>query len=49
MLKLQDVRERMLGAGLEVAGNTPEAFAVFVKNDLAHWADVIRQTGVKVE
>lgn len=49
VLKLQDVRERMLGAGLEVAGNTPEAFAVFVKNDLAHWADVIRQTGVKVE
>lgn len=49
VLKLQDVRERMLGAGLEVAGNTPEEFAVFVKTDTAHWADVITQTGVKVE
>lgn len=48
-LALPDVRERMLGAGLEVAGNTPEEFAVFVKTDLAHWANAIRQTGVKAE
>jgi len=49
VLKLQDVRERMLGAGLEVAGNTPEAFAVFVKTDLAHWASLIKQAGMRAE
>ena len=48
-LALPDVRERMLGAGLEVAGNTPEQFANFVKTDLAHWASLIKQAGIRAE
>ena len=48
-LALPDVRERMLGAGLETVGNTPEEFAAFVKTDLAHWAKLIEQTGIRAE
>jgi tripartite-type tricarboxylate transporter receptor subunit TctC len=48
-LALPDVRERMLGAGLEAVGNTPEEFAAFVKTDLQHWARLIEQTGIRAE
>jgi tripartite-type tricarboxylate transporter receptor subunit TctC len=48
-LALPDVRERMLGAGLEAAGNTPVEFASFVKTDLQHWARLIEQTGIRAE
>jgi tripartite-type tricarboxylate transporter receptor subunit TctC len=48
-LELPDVRQRMSALGLEPAGGTPEAFGDFVKNDIARWARVIRQSGVRVE
>lgn len=49
VLKLADVRERMLVAGLEPVGTTPEAFGAFVKSDLAHWTQLIKQTGIHPE
>jgi tripartite-type tricarboxylate transporter receptor subunit TctC len=44
-LKLSDVRERMATAGLD----TPEEFTVFVRNDIARWAKVIAEAGIKPE
>ena len=49
VLELPDVRERMLAAGLELSGNTPEAFAAFVKADFPHWRKLIEQSGTRVE
>ena len=37
VLDLPDVRERMLGAGLELSGNTSNEFAAFVKADFPHF------------
>jgi tripartite-type tricarboxylate transporter receptor subunit TctC len=48
-LKLPDVQERMAALGLEPAGGTPQAFAEFVKSDIARWSKVIRESGVRVE
>jgi tripartite-type tricarboxylate transporter receptor subunit TctC len=48
-LKLPDVQERMAGLGLDPAGGTPEAFGVFVKEDIARWAKVIKESNVRVE
>ena len=48
-LKLSDVRERMATAGLDAAGDTPEEFALFVRNDIARWAKVIAEAGIKPE
>jgi tripartite-type tricarboxylate transporter receptor subunit TctC len=48
-VKLPEMRERMLGLGLEPAGSTPEEFAVFVKADIAKWAKVINESGVRPE
>jgi tripartite-type tricarboxylate transporter receptor subunit TctC len=49
VLGLPDVRERMLALGLEPAGGTPAAFAKFVHEDIARWAQAIKATGVRVE
>src|SRR2546421_11597887 len=48
-LKLADIQERMAGLGLDPAGGTPEAFAAFVKEDIARWAEVIKAANVRVE
>jgi len=36
----------VLNAGLEPVGTTPEEFGVFVKTNLAHWIQLIKQTGI---
>lgn len=48
-VKRPEMRERMLGLGLEPVGSTPEEFAVFVKADIAKWAKVIKESGVRPE
>lgn len=48
-LKLADVHERMIGLGLDPAGGSVEAFGAFVREDIARWAKVIRETNVKPE
>ena len=49
LLKLPEVRERMQTLGLDPVGGTPEAFAAFVKADIARWAKVIKESGIRVE
>jgi tripartite-type tricarboxylate transporter receptor subunit TctC len=44
-----DVKERMSGLGMEVAGGTPEEFGALVKSDIAKWAKVIRDAGIKMQ
>lgn len=49
LLKLPDVQERMLKFGVESASNTPEEFAAFVKADIARWAKLIKETGMRAK
>lgn len=49
ILKLQDVRDRMFDLGLDPVGGSAESFGVFVKEDIARWAKVIKEAGVKAE
>jgi tripartite-type tricarboxylate transporter receptor subunit TctC len=49
VLKLPDIQERMVTLGLDPAGGTPEAFGRFVREDIARWAKVIKESGVRVE
>jgi tripartite-type tricarboxylate transporter receptor subunit TctC len=48
-MKDAEVRNRMAGFGFEPIGNTPEEFAAFVKEDIARWAKLVKETGAKVE
>ena len=49
IITLPAVKERMLGLGMDVAGGTPEEFGALVKSDIAKWAKVIRDAGIKAE
>ncbi len=49
VLKLADVRERTMAAGMETSGTSPEEFARFVKSDPARWTALIKKTGIRPE
>jgi len=44
-----EVRTRMQAVGADPAGNTPEAFARFIRDDQAKWAKLMREAGIKPE
>jgi tripartite-type tricarboxylate transporter receptor subunit TctC len=43
------VRDRLAGNGFEPTGSAPAEFAAFVQGELARWARVVRELGIKVE
>ena len=47
ILKLPDVREKMLNEGAEPVGNTPEEFAAFLAEDLRKWTKVIKAANIR--
>ncbi|MEI7682575.1 MAG: tripartite tricarboxylate transporter substrate binding protein [Betaproteobacteria bacterium] len=49
ILKLPDVKERMFELGLDGVGGSAESFGVFVQEDIARWAKVIKEANVKAE
>jgi tripartite-type tricarboxylate transporter receptor subunit TctC len=44
-----EVKERLNGMGTDVVTNTPEQFAAYIKAEIAKWAKVIKDTGVRLE
>lgn len=44
-----DVKERLMGAGAQPVGSTPEEMATFIKNELARWSKVIKAVGVRLD
>ena len=49
VLNQADVKEKLLNAGLEAVGSTPEAAAAIIKANMAMIGKVIKDTGIKVE
>jgi tripartite-type tricarboxylate transporter receptor subunit TctC len=48
-LKLPKVRDRLLSQSTEPVGNSPQAFAAFMRSEYAKWAKVIKTANIKVE
>ena len=48
-IKTQDMRERLAQQGADPVGNTPEDFAAVIKRDLAKWAKVVKDAGIKLD
>jgi tripartite-type tricarboxylate transporter receptor subunit TctC len=46
---LPDTRERLIAAGFEPVGSTPDVFAALIKNDIARLGKVIRDAGIRAE
>jgi len=48
-LQSPDVRDKLTAQGAEPSPGTPEAFASFMAQEMAKWAPVVKQAGVKVD
>ena len=48
-LRSADVRERLQAQGAEPMPGTPDAFAAFMREEMAKWAPVVKQAGVKLD
>jgi tripartite-type tricarboxylate transporter receptor subunit TctC len=44
-----EMKDRLTAIGADAAGGTPEELAAFIKSELANWAKVIRESGIKLE
>jgi tripartite-type tricarboxylate transporter receptor subunit TctC len=48
ILKMEDVRARFAGLGVEPVGGPPEAFARHVRAESEKWGKVVRAAGISV-
>jgi tripartite-type tricarboxylate transporter receptor subunit TctC len=48
-LKMEDVRKRLMGAGIEIQGGTPEQFAAVIRDEVEKWGRVTKAAGIQPE
>jgi tripartite-type tricarboxylate transporter receptor subunit TctC len=48
ILGAPDLKERFRTQGVDLVGSTPEAFAAFIRSELAKWHKVVKDSGAKV-
>jgi len=48
-LKLDDVRARLGGAGVEIQGGTPEQFGDVIKAEVEKWGRIVKEAGIQPE
>jgi len=48
-LRMEDVRSRLTGAGIEIQGGTPEQFAAVIRNEIDKWGRVLKEAGIEPE
>jgi len=48
-LELPDIREKLAAQGAEPMPGSPQAFAAFMQEEMAKWAPVVKQAGVKLD
>jgi len=46
-IRMPDAKEKLSGQGFDIQGSTPEQFAAVIRNDIAKYAKVIRQAGIR--
>jgi tripartite-type tricarboxylate transporter receptor subunit TctC len=49
ILKMPAIREQLAGQGAEAVGDTPEEFGLFMRNEVAQWAHMVRTSGARVD
>jgi tripartite-type tricarboxylate transporter receptor subunit TctC len=49
VLALPDVRASYVESGFDVAGDTPEEFAAFIRSEHARWGKLIAEAGIQAE
>ena len=49
VMRVADVREKMLAQGFDPVGDTPEEFSKFISEEISRWEKVVRNAGIKPE
>ncbi len=49
IMRVPEVREKMLAQGFEPVGDTPAQFAKFIGEEIPRWENVVRKAGIKPE
>lgn len=47
IMQVPDVRERFAGDGFEPVGNSPDAFAKFLREEIVKWGRIVKTAGIK--
>jgi tripartite-type tricarboxylate transporter receptor subunit TctC len=47
VLAMPDVKEKLMRAGIDSAGGTPEEFGTFIRAESEKWGPVVKSAGVK--
>jgi tripartite-type tricarboxylate transporter receptor subunit TctC len=46
-IKQPDLRQRLIADGSDPVGSTPQAFAAFLKSEMAKWGKVVKESGAR--
>jgi len=46
---LPEMRERLTAIGADAAGSSPEELGAFIRSELANWARVIKESGIRID
>ena len=49
ILKMPDARSRLATQGADPVASTPDQFDAFIKSEIAKWAKVVKENGLKVD
>ncbi len=49
VLRIPEVRDQLTSQGADIVGNSPEAFAEWIRAEVKRWAEVVRVSGAKVD
>lgn len=49
ILKIDEVRARLLAIGLEPATSAPQEFGSYIRNERAKWSKVVKETGITID
>ena len=49
ILKVEEIRQRLANLGVEAAGGSPGQFAAYLREEIAKWSRLIKETGLRVE
>jgi tripartite-type tricarboxylate transporter receptor subunit TctC len=49
VMRLPEIQARLVNEGLRFMPTTPEQFAAFVRDEVVHWAPVVKMSGAKVD
>jgi tripartite-type tricarboxylate transporter receptor subunit TctC len=48
-LKAEDVQAKLISAGVQIQGGTPEAFAAVIQSEIDKWGKVVKDAGIQPE